>query len=213
MTARGAHLTVAAVVMTLLLALVGVSCDNTARRLDYRVTCRLDTTLANKDSVTLLMLDENYQQLRRLMTVGDSAGTFIMQGQIDGPHAAILWLDNDSTVPFYFVLEPGVTSMTLGAEHWNIDGSPLSQAYQKLVTQTHAIERERMGLWQQYLTHAADSSLSADEKQKLVQRDVMMHDSLQRVLVRAMNRDDAVSVIMRERFVELLDTIHQRQLK
>lgn len=188
------------------------SCEHGTRGADYNLTCRLDSFL-HKDSVTLLVLEDAYNKLRVCGSATSGDGVFVFSGQIDGPHAALLRFDNDSTTPFYFVLEPGTTSMTLGTDHWRVSGSPLSQVYQSMVAQRHDIMTQRAEVWKQYLVKVNDSTLKRGTEQSLVERDSVLNDSLQNLMVQWMNRDDAVGIIIRQRFASTLDTPHQRQLK
>ena len=71
----------------------------------------------------------------------------------------------------------------------------------------------RIATWQEYLKMAADSSLKRDDEVLMVRQDSLLNDSLQRLTVERINRGDAVSRIIRERYASQLDREHMRMLK
>jgi len=73
--------------------------------------------------------------------------------------------------------------------------------------------KQRVALWQQYLNATASSSLTREEELRMVRQDSLLNDTLQNLTVQRINRGDAVSRIVRERFAAQLDQEHMRQLK
>ena len=181
-----------------IMALTG--CDNSSHGLDYRVTCVIDNKVSH-DSATLLVLEDAYGQLRMCGTARGDNGTFTFTGQTDQPKVALIRWDNDSTEPFYFVLEQGDTRITIKPDSWHITGSPQNSEYLHYINQ------------QEYLKMAADSSLRRDDEVRMVRQDSLLNDSLQRITVERINRGDAVSRIIKERYGKLLDQEHMRMLK
>lgn len=187
-------------------------CNNSPGDLGYRVTCTVDNTL-HRDSATLMVLEEDYNRLRVCGACRSSDGVFTFTGQTDGPKAALIRWDNDTTQPFYFVLEPGQLDINITASSWNITGSPHSAEYQRYINQRNEIMDLRVATWQEYLKMATDSSLKRDDEIHMVRQDSLLNDSLQRITVERINRGDAVGRIIRERFGNQLDKEHMRQLK
>lgn len=199
--------------ITTLLAIVAMtSCDNRQQGLDYTVQCTLQGKHTH-DSATLLVLEQDYNRLRVCAAQHSSQGTFTFKGQTDHPKAALIRWDNDTTRPFYFVLEPGHTRITINDSWWRINGSASNRDYQHFIRQHDAIINQRQANWQQYLSMAADSSLRRDDELRMVSQDSLLNDSLQRAIVERINRGDAVGHIIRERYGKQLDRDHARLLK
>ncbi len=179
---------------------------------DYTVTCKLDEKLM-RDSATLLVLEPEYHKLRVCATAHPEQGVFSFKGQIDAPRVALIRWDNDSTRPFYFVLEAGHIQLSISPGSWSVSGSPQNVEYMKYIKQRNNIMNARVATWQEYLKAASGSSLKREDELRLVKQDSLLNDSLQRFTVQRINRGDAVGRIIRERFTGQLDKGHARLLK
>ena len=179
---------------------------------DYTVTCTLGDKV-QRDSATLLVLEEEYNKLRMCAATRVQDGKFIFKGQIDSPKVALIRWDNDSTHPFHFVLEPGNINLNIEAGNWSVEGSKLNAEYLKFITWRNSVLNARADTWREYLTAASKSSLNREEELRLVRQDSLLNDSLQRATVERINRGDAVGRIIRERYGDKLDQEHARQLK
>lgn len=197
----------------LALALMLSGCDNRSHSgLDYRVNIVLNNK-QHHDSATLLVLEDEYNQLRVCGTARAVNGTFTFTGQTDKPKAALIRWDNDSIDPFYLVLESGEITVTINPDSWDITGSAQNSAYLHFINERNGIMNARVATWQEYLNMSADSSLKRDDEMLMVRQDSLLNDSLQRITVECINRGDAVSRIVRERYGQQLDQEHKRQLK
>ena len=186
-------------------------CDSNQGGMDYEVTCAL-TGKQQHDSATLLVLEQDYNQLRVCASQRSHDGTFTFAGQTDGSKVALIRWDNDSTQPFYFVLEAGKIAITIADGSWTITGSPGNSEYLHYINQRNDIMNARVATWQEYLKMAADSSLKREDDQRMVRQDSLLNDSLQRITVERINRGDAVGRIIGERYGSTLDQDHMRQL-
>lgn len=195
-----------------LLAIGLMGCDNSSQLADYTVTCTLHGHQQH-DSATLLVLEDTYNQLRQCGTVRIKDGSCTFKGQTDGAKVGIIRWDNDSTRPFYFVLEGGHTSITIETDSWTITGSKGNSNYLHYINQRKAIMDARVGTWQEYLKMAADKSLKREDERRLVVQDSLLNDSLQRITVDCINRGDAVGRIVSERYGNQLDNEHLKLLK
>ena len=196
-------------------ALLGIGlmgCDSGSRQMDYRVTCTLEGKQQH-DSATLLVLEEDYNKLRVCGASRLTNRTVTFTGQIDGPRVALIRWDNDTLKPFHFVLEQGDIHITLKSGSWNITGSPENSKYLHYINKRNSIIDERVAIWQEYLKLSSDKSLKREDEQRLVARDSLLNDSLQRITVERINRGDAVGCIIRERYGDQLDQDHKRMLK
>ena len=198
----------------LCIAMLTVGCDRQhhSELQDYTVTCTLEGKLQH-DSATLLVLEQEYNKLRVCGTARGQSGTFTFKGQTDGPKVALIRWDNDSINPFHFVLEAGDISITIAPDKWRAVGSVLNAEYLAFMNHRNAIMNKRVATWQEYLKAASSASLTREEEQRMVRQDSVLNDSLQRMTVERINRDDAVGRIIRERFASQLDQEHARQLK
>ncbi len=177
-----------------------IGCDNNNAQLsDYTVTCSLQGH-EQHDSATLLVHEDAYDQLRRCATARAVNGTFTFKGQTDRPKVGIILWDNDSTRPFYFVLEGGHTRITIHPGQWTITGSKSSSRYLHYLNLRNSIMAERLHTWQEYLTMARDSSLKQADERRLVERDSLLNDSLQRLTASFIDRNDPVGYIVGKRF-------------
>lgn len=181
------------------LALTGCGNRHNASGTDYTVTCRLDG-VAQHDSATLLVLEEDYHQLRVCGAARLQDGSCSFNGQIDEPKVALIRWDNDTVEPFYFVLEAGDIHVTLKPGSWDITGSPMNSRYLHYINQRNAIMDSRLNTWQEYLKQAADKSLTRAEEMRLVKQDSLLNDSLVRLTREHIDRGDAVGRIIRERY-------------
>ncbi|MBQ9556304.1 MAG: DUF4369 domain-containing protein [Muribaculaceae bacterium] len=197
---------------TLLAIMVSTGCDNQSHGLDYRVKCTIDNTMRH-DSATLLVLEDDYNQLRVCGAQRSTDGTFTFTGQTDRPKVALIRWDNDSTRPFYFVLESGDISITINHGSWHITGSAENSRYLHYINLRNSITDARVATWQEYLKMAADSSLKRDDEVRMVRQDSLLNDSLQRITVDCINRGDAVGRIVKQRYGQQLDQQHMRQLQ
>lgn len=205
--------------MTGLLAVLGIAsitagCDRQreAGLKDYTVTCTLDSDL-QRDSATLLVLEEDYNKLRLCGTAHAQDGTFTFKGQTAGPKVALIRWDNDSIHPFHFVLEPGNIRLSIKTGSWEVAGSKHNSEYLKFINTRNDLMNRRVSTWQEYLKAADNGSLTHEEELHMVRQDSLLNDSLQRITVERINRGDAVGRIIRERFASQLDKEHARLLK
>lgn len=188
-------------IAALLLSLLITGCDSqrTDGLRDYTVTCTLDNKVKH-DSATLLVLEEDYNKLRVSATAHAQQDTFTFTGQTDGPKVALIRWDNDTTRPFYFVLEAGHTQLDISLGSWRVSGSAQNVDYMSFINRRNAIMNARVATWQEYLKASSSASLKPEDEVRLVRQDSLLNDSLQRITVERINRGDAVGNIIRERF-------------
>ena len=171
----------------------------------YRVQCTVDKTLG-VDSVSMMVLEDSYGRVRHVSTVGlDTAiGAFVIEGQVEQPCVAFLKFGNDST-PFYFVLEHGATLVDVGARGVVVSGGDLNHEYFAYLKDRALLESARRSLLTQYRRLAApDSMVNIEQEREFVVADSVLSDSLECLTVGVINRGDAVSRIVFERYVNTL---------
>ena len=171
----------------------------------YRVECSVDNSLG-VDSVSLMVLEDAYNCVRHVSTVGiDSvSGKFVIEGQVEQPCVAFLKFGNDST-PFYFVLEHGETLVEMGVRGVVVSGGDLNHEYMSYLKDRNSLESARQSMLSQYRRLAApDSMVNIEQEREFAAIDSALCDSLERMTIGVINRGDAVSRIVFERFVNTL---------
>ena len=191
--------------------LSGCGNNHNASQSGYKVTCRLNNT-AQHDSATLLVLEKEYHQLRVCGKTKITDGTLTFSGQTNEPKVALIRWDNDTVQPFYFVLHEGDINITINPGSWDITGSPLNSEYLHYINMRNDINDKRVTLWQEYIKLSSEKSLKRSDEARLVSRDSLLNDSLQRITVDRINRGDAVGEIIRERYGNQLDQEHKRMV-
>ena len=179
--------------------------------LHYNVICQIDS-IFGKDSATLLVVQPDYKRLRVLACDSIHDGKFSFAGQLAVPCVAIIKFDSDS-VPFYFVLESGNTTITINRVDWIIEGGPLCNSYMRYMNKRQHLKAEMEKTWKAYVHMASDSTLKRQHEEMMFRHDSLMLDSMQWLTVERINRGDLVSDIVRERFINTLDSAHLSHIR
>ena len=178
-------------------ALMGVltlaSCDNgTGGRnsADFNVVVTVDSLKC--DSVSLVVVEPAYHQLRSLGSHAMKRGKVTFAGQLDGPRIAMLKL-NRASKPLYFILEPCSTTIYINRREIVIKALDDS-------------------LRARYTRMVADTTMTRKLEAKYLHRDSVLNDSLQSMTLHLMQRNDVIGVLYRDRFSTDLDSAHLRLL-
>ena len=105
------------------------SCDSTdvgTEQGDYVVAIEVDSLKC--DSVSLVVVEPAYNALRSLGHRRLKNGKASFKGQIDSPRIAMLKL-NRASKPFYFILEPCTTSITIDRQRIIVWGGKVNHEY------------------------------------------------------------------------------------
>ena len=197
--------------MTIALMALG-SCEGsmTSASYDYAVEVQLGDSLKH-DSVSLFVVNDTYGSLQRGGAVKLDKGRWLFSGQTEGVRVAFLKLDSLER-PFYFVLEPGRMQINIDLRSWTINGGHENSRYVWLLNERQRLIDARRQNRETYLKAAADTTLSLRSERRAVLRDSLLSDSLQHLLIRYMSGGDAVSRIVRERFINDLSAASRKQL-
>jgi len=201
--------------IVLLIALWCVTgCVEVLDNKEYHVECTVDKSLGN-DSVTLMLLDDAYERVWRVATVGvDSvSGAFVFDGHIEQPCVAYLKFANDST-PLMFVLEHGDSYISVAPHSLVVSAGNLNHDYMLYLKQRMAINAARKTVHNEYLQAAApDSVISFEQERQFFVRDSLLVDSLERITLETINLGNPVSRIVFDRFVTSLRPSYLKQIK
>lgn len=171
----------------------------------YRVECNVASELG-VDSVSLMLVKEDYGSVYNAGKVGvdNTLKVFVFEGQIEEPCVAYLKFDNDTT-QMLFVLEPGLTQMTIGAKGMTISGGDANREYMAYLKSRNALLAEKRKLQEDYLRNVApDSTISVDVEKQFLTRDSLLTDSMERITVDAINRGSLASRIILDRYINTL---------
>ena len=170
--------------------------------IDYTVSCKLDKKVA-KDSATLYVVDNTLKRKRMLSKQGQKDCMFTFTGQVDEPHVAIIKFKNEKT-PFYFVLEPGMTRIEFTARQVIVSGGRQNHTYFQFINDIKSLQKQRKDNFKAYCKAVNDSSLNGTSEEAYRQADHQLFDSIQSVCLRHMNAGNQASLIIKERYVNLL---------
>ncbi|MBP5560395.1 MAG: DUF4369 domain-containing protein [Muribaculaceae bacterium] len=185
------------------------ACDDRRPATRYAVQLEVDTVL-EVDSVSLLVWEDEYGQLRDMGSAALNNGSATLEGVLDAPRAACLRLDG---TPFYFVLEPCTMHIAVKPHQVVVTGGPENHRYLDFVKLQASLTAQRQQLWQRYVAMGADSTLTADKELEMARTDSLLADSLQRITLEAINARHPASRIIAERYLHTLDSLHLQQLR
>ena len=177
----------------------------------YTVAVRLGDSV-HCDSVTLRVVDDDYRCLRTCGVAHCTGQAMTFTGQVDGQRVAFLTFDTLSAL-FYFVLEPGRTAITINRHNWQLAGGRGNADYVRLLVERQRLLDERQRVWEGYRQAVADTTLTLRGERQAALADSLLADSLQRLLLHAMQRRDPVGRIVRERFIATLTPAALRELQ
>ncbi|MBO7610472.1 MAG: DUF4369 domain-containing protein [Muribaculaceae bacterium] len=177
----------------------------------YCVKLQLCDSLRH-DGASLYVVNDDYNRLQRGGTMYLAEGRCEFNGQTSGASVAFIKLDSLDR-PFYFVLEPGVTTINIDLRKWRMSGGKGNGRYMWLLNERQRLIDERNHNRDNYLKAVADTMLTLRKERQAVVRDSLLADSLQHLLVRYMSGDDAVARIVRERFFNDLSVESRTKLK
>lgn len=194
------------IVLFLLFALC--SCSKTCN--DFTVNCTFNDV--KTDSVTLYVLEDDYDMMRMASAATVANGEARLKGQIDAPAIAMLKI-SEVNQPFYFILEPGLTTMQFDRDFTLVYGGKQNHAYAIFEKQREELLKQRIANRKHYLNLVADSTLTQKQEQAMLKTDSLLCDSIQRLTVSAINDGGLVGALLRQQYANTLDSLHRIQLK
>lgn len=176
---------------------------------DYVVAVEVDSLKC--DSVSLVVLEPAYNALRSLghRRVKGVKATF--KGQIDSPRIAMLKL-NRASKPFYFILEPCTTSISIDRQHVIVWGGKINHEYFSHVRRRGQLIALIDSVRVTYARSLADSTLTPGREAWLLKRNSRLLNSLQTMTLRLAKRSDVVGTLYRDQYGADLDSAHYVQL-
>lgn len=188
------------------------SCDNgTGGRnsADFNVVVTVDSLKC--DSVSLVVVEPAYHQLRSLGSHAMKRGKVTFAGQLDGPRIAMLKL-NRASKPLYFILEPCSTTIYINRREIVIKGGVVNHEFLQLMKRRNTLIALDDSLRARYTRMVADTTMTRKLEAKYLHRDSVLNDSLQSMTLHLMQRNDVIGVLYRDRFSTDLDSAHLRLL-
>ena len=191
-------------IFTMTVALLA-GCVESLDKSHYRVECKISPELGT-DSVSLMLMMSDYNSVFHVATVAldNASQAFVFEGNIEEPTIAYLKFSNDTT-PLIFVVEPGVIEIDITPTGLVISGGDANHEYMTYLKARKSLVGERQKLHQEYLSHVAhDSTINVVLERQYFARDSVLIDSLERITVDAINRGNAASAIIFDRYVNAL---------
>lgn len=181
----------------------------------FEVTVTLHGDSIHTDSVTLIMIDDDYDLKRVLGGARLQDSSFTFTGHTPVPRIAYLDFATDSLpFQFYFILEPGEIAIDLQPGSWLITSTQSgNRLLQSFLNKYQHLERERKALWERYQQMGADSTLTWDQERAALRADSVLQDSIQRITVDRINQEDLVSRLVKQRLMHTLTRESLEQLK
>lgn len=184
---------------------VFTGCVDNLDKTHFRVECKIAPELGT-DSVSLMLVMDDYNSVRHVATVARDNATqaFVFEGNVEGQTIAYLKFSNDS-IPMIFVVEPGLTQIDITPTGLIISGGDANHDYMTYLKARKALIDAKRNLHQEYLGKVApDSTIDVTLERQYLSRDSVLTDSLERITVDAINKENVASKIIFERFVNTL---------
>ena len=193
--------------------LINAGCDghSPAMHYDYTVTLELADSIRHDSLATLHIVDDTYGQLMPGITKHFADGSITFSGQTAKARVAFITFDSVSP-PFYFVLEPGNIDINIKLDRWSITGGRGNAEYVRFLNHRQRIIDARKKGFDDYRRAALDSTLTLRAERRAAERDSLLADSLQRILLQRMLGSDPVSRIVRQRLIGTLTPATLQQL-
>lgn len=186
------------------------SCDGGSDIGNYKL--KIKSEVADSDSVKVLVYDSDYNHLRTLNAGKLTNGTLTLSGEMQ-QQQTIAMLDYGKKEPITFILEKCETEITIGKDNVIIWGGKANHEYLSKCKNIYALDKELKRIENGYRKALADSSLNSAKEKKLLQTHKTLSDSLQHTILHAINGNDEVGQLIKEKFFNLLDTTSLKQIK
>jgi len=185
------------------------SCDRESDIGNYQL--KIKSEIADSDSVKVLVYDSDYNHLRTLNAGKLKNGTLTLSGEMQ--QQTIAMLDYGKKEPITFILEKCETEITIGKDNVIIWGGKVNHEYLSKCKNIYMLEKEIKNIESGYRKALADSSLNPAKEKKLLQIHKTLSDSLQHTILQAINGNDEVGQLIKEKFFNRLDTTSLKQIK
>ena len=177
---------------------------------DFTVQCSF--TDVKTDSITLFVLEDDYGMMRMAGGVAVLDGKAQLRGQLDAPVIAMLKI-NKVDAPFYFILEPGVTTIQFERGCTLVWGGEINHMYADFEQRREQLLQQRVANRKQYMKLVADSSLTQVQELCMMKTDSVLCDSVQRITVNIINGGDLVGKLVSQQYAATLDSLHRTKLQ
>ncbi|MGM9868729.1 MAG: DUF4369 domain-containing protein [Sodaliphilus sp.] len=184
------------------------SCSHDSNLSAYSLSITIEA--ASTHSVRLLVFDPNYQNLRVINSGVLKNGKLTFKGQITEPHIAYLDYGAQEMIPF--ILEQCPTQITIGKEKVIIWGGEENHRYFAECNKIYSLEKQMKASEASYAYHLADSTLNAKLEASLLSKHKATYNSLQKTITQSILQADNKSILIKEKFINRLDSTHLHQL-
>ena len=165
-------------VALLIVLLLNTSCDNDNGVGSKPFTLKCEDFTGERDSITLYLYEEPYQAWREAGSSAIVSQRLQIAGSVYGAQIARLDFNNHKK-SFFFIVEPGLTSIEFHRGHTTIQGGAENHKYFVFKNRCDSINKEIINHERRRIQLSADTASWAHiEIKRLMKADSVLHDSL-----------------------------------
>ena len=184
------------------------SCSHDANISAYSVAITIQS--AAPDSVRLLVFEPDYHHLRVINAGVMKNGKLLLNGQIAENYIAFLDYGAKEMIPF--ILEKCNTEITIGKEKVTIWGGVENHSYFAECNKIYRLEKQMKAIEASYARQLADSTLNAKSEKALLAKHRATYQALQKTITQNICQGGNRGILLKEKFINRLDSIHLRKL-
>lgn len=176
----------------------------------FLLTCTLCDGIKG-DNAKLYLYYPDYGNLCLLDSTSSDRGVFSFSGSLEKPQVAMLTFGG-SEIAMKFVLQPGDIGLRIYKHRIVFVGGEQNMAYADFLNKRNNAMHSHIDLWQKYAAAVADSTLTMKTDKAMASQDSTLQDSIQNMIVRGINKNEAYSLIIKDRYLNDLDSAHLSRL-
>lgn len=197
--------------------LTGESCRNHNEESQFEgsksfvFTCVLGNGVKGKYA-KLYSYNSAYGKLALVDSVNSNRGVFSFSGTLDEPRVGVLEIDNKN-LSAEFVLEPGCTELRIYKNRIVFVGGEQNLSYADFLIKYKDLLQQHKDLKRDYAKALCDSTMTRKKDLAIAGRDSVLQDSAQNLIVANIQKNMAFSRIIKDRYLNRLDSAHVLKLK
>lgn len=197
--------------------LTGQSCSNHSEESNFEgsksfvFTCVLGNGVKGK-CAKLYAYNSAYGKLALVDSVNSDRGVFSFSGTLDAPKVGVLEFDNKN-ISAEFVLEPGCTELRIYKNRIVFVGGAQNLSYADFLIKYKELLQQHKDLKRDYAKALCDSTMTRKKDFSITGRDSVLQDSAQNLIVANINKNLEFSRIIKDRYLNRLDSAHVLKLK
>ena len=197
--------------------LTGQSCSNHRAESQFEgsksfvFTCVLGNGVKGK-CAKLYAYNSAYGKLTLVDSVNSDRGVFSFSGTLDEAKVGVLEFDNKN-ISAEFVLEPGCTELRIYKNRIVFVGGPQNLSYADFLIKYKELLQQHKDMKHDYAKALGDSTMTRKKDLEIARRDSLLQDSAQNLIVANIDKNLEFSRIIKDRYLNRLDSAHVLKLK